>query len=91
MLNLNRCFPVQLRRMRPGQLEALDQTARMEVVTIGSCGAGYRDPEGRAIGLRSELVATARRKETEVALEHQACTRETAPDAHVPKHESLEP
>jgi len=47
MLNLNRCFPVQLRRMRPGQLEALDQTARMEVVTIGSCGAGYRDPEGR--------------------------------------------
>jgi hypothetical protein len=50
---------VPLTRMRPDQLEALDQTARMEVVTIGSCGAGYRDPEGRAIGLRSELVARA--------------------------------
>jgi hypothetical protein len=48
MLNLNRCFPVPLTRMRPDQLEALDQTARMEVVTIGSCGEWYRDPEGRA-------------------------------------------
>ena len=47
MLNLNRCFPVQLRRMCPDQLEALDQTARMEVVTIGSWGEGYRDPGGR--------------------------------------------